>query len=126
MCVLSISTSRTMEALQAENDSLKIRLAAAHDKIALLQQALEGEMYMRRAAEELMQANTVLIDALKASLQEKTEAIAILQEVRDMAVRNHHTLAHDVTMLKRELMRRGADNPDAQKPPQETVFIPIT
>jgi hypothetical protein len=43
-------------ALKQQNESLEIRLAAAHDKIASLQQFLEGETHMRRTAQTALEA----------------------------------------------------------------------
>ena len=55
--------------LKLQNESLEIRLTAVHDKVASLQQFIEGETVMRREAEAALQAaNNVTVEneALKA------------------------------------------------------------
>jgi len=108
----------TIAALQAENarlklqnESLEIRLADAHDRNRLLQQSLEGETHMRRTAEALLQKNI-------EELRKAEQFAAFCKE-------NWHDVAGRNSFLKSELMRRGADDPDALKPPQETVFAAL-
>ena len=98
-------------ALKQQNESLEIRLAAAHDKIALLQQFCEGETSMRRTAE--------------ASLQEATTALKTATEISEFYKKQCHSVAGTNEELRQELMRRGADDPWKPKPPCDTAFAAL-
>ena len=95
-------------ALKAEVAGLKARLTDAHDKIASLQQFLEGEAHMRRTAQAALEAANSAADcALKA--QESTRSM--LEHFQGEA-----------ETFRKELMRRGADDPRKPKPPCETAL----
>jgi chromosome segregation ATPase len=98
-------------ALKQQNESLEIRLAAAHDKIASLQQFCEGETSMRRTAE--------------ASLQEATTALKKATDFSEHCKRQWHSVAHMHAELRQELIRRGADDPSKPKPPCDTAFAAL-
>ena len=97
--------------LKLQNESLEIRLAAAHDKIASLQQFCEGETSMRRTAE--------------ASLQEAATALKKATDFLEYCKSQWHSVAHMHEELRRELIRRGADDPRKPKPPCDTAFVAL-
>ena len=98
-------------ALKAEVAGLKTRLTDAHDKIASLQQFLEGETHMRRTAQAALEAANSAADcALKA--QESTRSM--LEHFQGEA-----------ETFRKELMRRGADDPWKAKPPCDTAFAAL-
>ena len=98
-------------ALKAEVAGLKARLTDAHDKIASLQQFLEGEAHMRRTAQAALEAANSAADcALKA--QESTRSM--LEHFQGEA-----------ETFRKELMRRGADDPRKPKPPCETALAAL-
>ena len=106
-------SDRTLEnsALKAEVAGLKARLVDAHDKIASLQQFLEGETHMRRTAQAALEAANSAADcALKA--QESTRSM--LEHFQGEA-----------ETFRKELMRRGADDPRKPKPPCDTALAAL-
>jgi hypothetical protein len=97
--------------LKLQNESLEIRLAAAHDKITLLQQFCEGETALRRATAEALEAATASLNAASKA-QESTRGL--LRHFQGEAEK-----------FRKELMRRGADDPRKPKPPCDTAFAAL-
>ena len=70
----NVALKAEVASLKLQNESLEIRLAAANDKIASLQQFYEGETVMRRTAEATLDGVTKsLATALKTLDVTRTE-----------------------------------------------------
>ncbi len=94
--------------LKLQNESLEIRLAAAHDRATSLQQFWEGEAMMRRKAE--------------AALEEALEALGADKRMAEHYKEQWHHVAAMHEELRQELIRRGADDPLKPKPPCQTAL----
>ena len=97
--------------LKLQNESLEIRLAAANDKITSLQQFCEGETAMRRTGDAVLEATR---KSLSAALQSQST----LSNLRDHYQKEAET-------FRKELMRRGADDPRRPKPGCDTAFAAL-
>jgi hypothetical protein len=98
-------------ALKAQVESLEIRLTAAHDKVASLQQFIEGETKMRRAAEAALDGVTNSLEAALRTAKEQTERVQFWRE--------------SAQKWRQELIRKGADDPAKPKPECETAFAAL-
>ncbi len=94
--------------LKLQNESLEIRLAAAHGRATSLQQFWEGEAMTRRKAE--------------AALEEALEALGADKRMAEHYKEQWHHVAAMHEELRQELIRRGADDPLAPKPPSQTAL----
>jgi hypothetical protein len=107
----NVALKAEVTALKLQNESLEIRLAAAHDKITSLQQFCEGETAMRRAGDEVLEATRKSLDAA-------------LQSQRTLSnLRDHYQ--EEAETFRKELMRRGADDPRQPKPGRDTAFAAL-
>ena len=97
--------------LKLQNESLQIRLDAAIDKAALIEQFREAETLGRREA----------VAAMNVCNDELQKATRLWGHCKSQLF----SVAENNTVLKRELMRRGADDPDKPKPPCDTAFAAL-
>ena len=98
--------------LKLQNESLEIRLATVHDKVASLQQFIEGAMFARREAEAALERQTSVLDFTAQLLEEQTAGAKLWRE--------------QAQRLRQELIHRGADDPMSRKPQCEnTVFAAL-
>jgi hypothetical protein len=104
----NVALKAKVASLKLQNESLEIRLGAAHDKIKSLQQFCEGETVMRRATAEALEAATT---SLNAALKAQESTRGLLQHFQGEAEK-----------FREELMRRGADDPRKPKPECDTAF----
>ena len=105
-------------ALKAQVESLEIRLAAANDRVASLQQFIEGETAMRRAGEEALENATKSLDMALKSVNEMRQTVACYQQ-------QYRVVDDENEELRKELMRRGADDPLAPKPRCQTAMTAL-
>ena len=106
-----VALKAEVASLKLQNESLEIRLTAAHDKIASLQQFCKGETAMRRAGDAVLEATQKSLDA---ALQPQRS----LSHMRDY-------YQGEAEKFRKVLMRRGADDPRKPKPPCDTAFAAL-
>jgi len=106
-------------ALKAQVESLEIRLAAAKDQVASLQQFIEGETAMRRAGEEALENATKSLNAVLKSVNDTRRSAAYFQQ-------QNRIVDDENEELRKELMRRGADDPYARKPSYQTTMAALS
>ena len=104
----NIALKAEVASLKLQNESLEIRLAAANDKITSLQQFCEGETVMRRTAQEALHGVTKALNSARVELEDNFQAAKYWRQ--------------EAEKLRKELMRRGADDPRKPKPACETTF----
>jgi hypothetical protein len=97
--------------LKLQNENLEIRLAAANDKIVSLQQFCEGETALRREGDAILKQT-------KMSLEDSYQSRRTLGKITD-----HYQ--EEAEKFRKELMRRGADDPRKPKPPCDTAFAAL-
>jgi hypothetical protein len=106
-----VALKAEVASLKLQNESLEIRLLFANDTIVSLRQFCEGETAMRRAGEAVLEATQKSLDAA-------------LQSQRSLSnLRDHYQ--GEAEKFRKELMRRGADDPRKPKPPCDTVFAAL-
>ena len=103
-----VALKAEVASLKLQNESLQIRFDAAIDKATLIEQFREAETFGRRE--------------LDAALRVCSEELKKATTFGEYCKSQWHSVAADNTKLKRELMRRGADDPDKPKPPCDTAF----
>ena len=97
--------------LKLQNESLQIRLDAAIDKAALIEQFREAETLGRREAVAAM--NTCNDELQKAT------------KFGEFCKSQWHSVAYTNEKLREALLRRGADDPYKPKPPCDTAFAAL-
>jgi hypothetical protein len=114
----NVALKAEVASLKLHNESLEIRLAAANDKIASLQQFYEGETVMRRKAEADLDGVTnfvaTTLKTLELTRNELGKVCKAWNHCQNMA-----------EMYRSELLRRGADDPRKSKPPCDTAFAAL-
>ena len=103
----NVALKAEVASLKLQNESLQIRLDSAIDKAALIEQFREAETLGRRE--------------LDAALRVCNEELKKVTKFGEFCKSQWHSVAYNNTVLKQELMRRGADDPDKPKPPCDTA-----
>ena len=107
----NVALKAEVASLKLQNESLEIRLAAASDKITSLQQFCEGETVMRRTAQEALEGVTKALNSARVELEDNFLAAKFWRK--------------DAENLRKELMRRGADDPRKPKSPCDIAFAAL-
>jgi len=97
--------------LKRHNESLQIRLDAAIDKAALTEQFRQAETLGHRGAIAAM-------NACNDELQKATRMWGLCESQLLLCAEKN-------SKLRKELLRRGADDPDKPKPPCDTAFAAL-
>ncbi len=108
LCKEVVDESVEVRNLKLENESLKIRLNATRDQVTSLQQFWAGATTALRSAERE-------VEELRAQLKKEAD---FAQYCKDQ----WHRVADKHEELRQELIRRGADDPLAPKPPSQTAL----
>ena len=114
----NVALKAEVASLKLQNESLEIRLAAANDKIASLQQFYEGETVMRRTAE-------AALDGVTKSLATTLKTLELTRNEVGEVCEAWRRCQNTAEMYRSELLRRGADDPRKSKPPCDTAFAAL-